>query len=173
MTRLQPVVRYALRVYVVLLLLAMAAVVGAVKLQHVRVLSVQSGSMRPVFDAGDAVVVRPLGPGGLRSGQVVSYVSPVSGQIISHRVVQVDTARGQLTTRGDALAKADTPIRQTALIGRVVWVLPHAGSILDFMKQPLGLALFVYAPALGIVAGEARNLSHHYGRGYYRLLGFR
>jgi signal peptidase len=171
--KLGVVVRRLMVLYIGVLLIGLAAAVGVMKAEQVRLLSVQTGSMAPTFRPGDAVLVKPAAAGTLRSGQVISYISPISGQTISHRVVAVDRARNQLTTRGDVLSEPDTPITQLAIVGRVVVVLPRAGMILGFVKRPLGLVLFVYLPAIAIVAGEMRGLACHYGRRYYRLAASR
>ena len=167
------VVRTLLYAYVCLILLAVGASVAVLKLGHIRVLNVQTGSMAPTFRAGDIVLSKPVQSSALRPGMVVSFMSQQNGPIVSHRVVAVDGAHNQLTTRGDALNKPDTPINQTALVGKVTMIVPRAGFALDFLRHPIGLALFVYLPAFGIVAGEVKALSRHYGRSYYRLPSFR
>lgn len=165
--------RTLLYAYICLILVAVAGSVAVLKLDRIRVLNVQTGSMAPTFRAGDIVLARPVLSNSLRPGMVVSFMSQQSGAVVSHRVVAVDNARGQLTTRGDAVGKPDTPINQAAVLGKVVMVVPRAGLVLDFLRRPLGLALFVYLPALGVVVGEVRALSRHFGRGYYRLPSFR
>lgn len=173
MSKLQVLIHRLLAAYLAVLLLAAILLVSLMKLQHVQLLSVQSNSMVPAFGAGDAVLAVPAAAGWLHTGQVVSFASPSTGQVISHRIVALDRVRRQLTTRGDALDKPDTPISQAAVTGRVAIVLPLAGRALDFLRRPIGLTLFLYLPALLITVGEVRNLADHYGTGRYRLFSFR
>lgn len=163
------ITRWLFKIYVILLAAAAIGAFGVLKLAHLKVLSVQTSSMAPTFQPGDVVLVSPLWPSTVQVGQVVTFVSPASGQLISHRVVAVDRQRSQLTTRGDAVKRPDTPIASSAVIGRVVRVLPKAGTVLHFLRRPIGLAIFLYLPALAIVGNEINRLSRHYSRGYYRL----
>lgn len=160
--------------YLGVVVLVTAAGVGLLKLNHMHILDVQTGSMAPTFHSGDAVLSQAMqGHAQVSVGDVVSYVSQQDGRTITHRVVRVDTAHGQVTTRGDALSKSDTPIARTAISGKVVAVLPQLGRVLDFVRRPVGLAILVYLPALGTVFNEVKSLSRHYGRGRYRVYGYR
>ena len=169
MRRAHKIFRLMLAGYVGLVLTAGAMSVAVLKSEHIRLLAVQTGSMTPVLRTGDAILVRPLQAGRLHVGQVVSYTSPQNAKTITHRIVAIDRAHGQVTTRGDALGKPDTPIALSAVGGTVVVVLPQLGKLLDFARRPVGLALLVYLPALVIVVNEIKGLGRHFGGTYYRL----
>ena len=74
-----------------------------------RLLVVLSGSMTPVFRAGDAILVRPVEPGRLRPGLVVTFRAGGSGAVVTHRLVALRTVDGHryLQTKGDANAAPD------------------------------------------------------------------
>jgi signal peptidase I len=136
----------------------------------VRVLSVQSGSMVPVFSKGDAVVARQVPLGVLRPGEVISYKSPNDPSVtISHRLITIDTKSGLLTTKGDSLPTSDPPIPASAVIGRVGYVVPGFGYILDWLHTPLGLLAVLYLPAVGMIVMEVRRLSRSWQSNVYRL----
>ncbi len=139
--------------------------------QGYSVLSVQTGSMRPTIRPGDAVVVRSSQQ--FRVGQIVSYRSIDNSKlIISHRIVAIDKAHGTLTTKGDALETADIPMSPSRIIGVVNRAVPLAGYSLDVVRQPVGLALAVYIPAISIIVAELRRLQYHYARQHYRLTAY-
>ena len=47
-------------------------------------------------------------------------------------------------TQGDANNAADPDVvPKHAVVGRVVWEIPHIGSVLAFLKAPLGMAIFI------------------------------
>lgn len=135
-----------------------------------RILSVQSGSMVPVFWPGEAVVTSPVPqPRSLRPGDVVSYRSPANANVIvSHRVIGVDAAHGVLMTRGDHVDRADLPVPYSAVIGRVVYIVPMAGRVIDFVHRPAGLAAVVYLPAVGLMIVEVRRLGRQLSVVRYR-----
>ena len=142
-------------------LLVLASVAGWLlwRTQSVRLLSVQSGSMAPAIEVGDAVLVRPVTEDEVRIGDIVSFYSPVEpGIVVTHRVVSIDGA-GQVTTRGDGNAEEDPVLDPTLLVGRVEHQFANAGYVIDFMRSRAGLALLVYMPAVIVIIAEIRRLA--------------
>lgn len=143
----------------VLLVLASVAGLFLWRTQSVRLLSVQSGSMSPAIEAGDAVLVRPIAEDELRIGDIVSFYSLLEpGIVVTHRVVSIDST-GQVTTRGDSNADEDPVLDPTMLVGRVERQVANAGYVIDFMRSRAGLALLIYMPAVTIIIVEIRRLA--------------
>ena len=152
-----------------LLVLALLAAVelAAFHAHGQRLLSVQSPSMRPTFQPGDALIVTPVKSHQLRVGQVISYRSPRDPRlVISHRLVKVDRPTGWLTTQGDALRTADQPFPPNLVVGRATAVAPGLGRLLDWLHRPIGLLLMVYLPALALIISETLRLAAHFNRPY-------
>jgi signal peptidase I len=178
----------------------MAGAVLYARLNGLQLLSVQSDSMQPTFNRGDAVMIDRsssrladawavgTGLGGrttvtsgrdgtdrrtVRQGDVVSYFSPRNADvIITHRIVEVDASRDYIVTRGDAERVEDLPFRSNRLYGKVVHAVPLVGFGLDTARQPIGLAVTIFLPAVYIACGEVKRLSRHYSRQRYILLGY-
>src|SRR5665213_1547545 len=103
------------------MLVLIMAVLLVTRAHGEQLLSVQTGSMAPTLQPGDAVVVEPVQPSDLRPGDVISYQSPRSAQlIITHRLVSIDRRSGWLTTEGDALHTPDPTFAPRLLVGRVI-----------------------------------------------------
>ena len=152
----------------------LAAGLLIMRAQGNQLLSVQTGSMEPVLQPGDAVVVHAVSTRQLRVGDIISYQSPRdSSLIISHRLIGIDRRTGWLRTQGDALKTPDPAFPPRLVVGQVTAVAPKLGRLLDILRQPLGLALAVYLPAIVIIVAEIRRLIDHYRRRYYRMLGYR
>ncbi len=141
-----------------------------------QLLSVQSASMAPLIQIGDAVLVEKVTIDELRLGDVISFYNPDSNAganantgatIVTHRVVGLDLSARSVQTRGDSNATADQPIDQSLLVGRVTRLLPNVGYILDFVHSRAGLAIGVYLPAAIIVFAELRRLTAYYNPGYH------
>jgi signal peptidase I len=117
---------------------------------------VQSSSMKPTLQPGDAVVVKPL-DGPVRAGQVITY--KVQGKLITHRVTRVegDTAY----TRGDAADEEDPwPVERSAIRGQMDFRIPYGGYVILFLRQPLGFLSVIALPVLlflGIEGGKRRE----------------
>jgi signal peptidase I len=147
------------------MVVALAALVGVAlgpRLGLYRTLTVLSGSMRPTFNPGDVIVVRPEPLRDIRVGQVVSFTIPTAGhELVTHRIIRVLKAGNEpvVQTRGDANNIRD-PWTAT-LHGKQAWrlslVIPRAGYLLVFLRDPLvhKIAIFV-APALLALLGIAQ-----------------
>lgn len=133
-------------------------------------LSVQSGSMSPSIQKGDAVVVEPAT--NIRPGDIVSYRSPLDERItITHRVQAVDTARGLIVTKGDNLNIADKPFNDQLIVGRVRQRVAYAGLAIDALHSRIGLVVAAYIPATCVIVIELRKLTAYF-RPTYRLNGY-
>jgi signal peptidase I len=156
------------------LALAVVASLGfaAWQLRNVRLLSVQSGSMSPVVQKGDAVVVERGNLQSLQPGEIISYHSPVDQRvIITHRIIAIREEQGVIITQGDRLPQADPQIASQLVIGRAVSSVAGLGLILDWLHSAWGLALAVYAPAAVIVVLEFRRLFRYFAGSEYHLTG--
>jgi hypothetical protein len=124
--------------------------------------------MVPTFRPHDAlVVVKDLH---FRPGEIVSYRSPRNPNlVITHRLIKIDPRTGWLTTQGDAYQRPDPSFPPNLVQGRATLLLPQLGLILDELHKPLGLAVAIYAPALIVLAGEARHLAAAYTRPLYSV----
>jgi signal peptidase len=164
---------YSITAFVVLLIVSLVGI-EMWRMQNVGVMSVESGSMSPAIHKGDAIVVQPVNPRTLVSGDVISYRSPADQSvIITHRIIKVEPNWRLLVTQGDNAPRADKPVSMDNVIGKVNARVAYAGYALDFLRTPLGLAICVYVPAAIVVGLELKRLSAHYTRPTYRLTGYR
>jgi len=134
---------------------------------------VQSGSMEPAIKTGALVVIKPEST--YKEGDIITFGKDTKKDIpTTHRIVAIRAESGVAvyTTKGDANNAADPKeIKQSEVIGRVLFSVPFLGYIIDFAKHPIGFILLVGLPALYIVydevtkiVGEVKNLRQTQGR---------
>jgi signal peptidase I len=102
---------------------ALAALVREGLRQQGRVrLRLRGDSMWPTVPAGSLVEVEPIGPAGIRLGDIVVW--QCEGSLIAHRVVQRhrDGATLWLVTKGDNASAADQRLHSAAVLGYLVAV---------------------------------------------------
>ncbi len=87
--------------------------------QSVFVARIQSGSMIPTFHVGELITLQRVSFASIAVGDIVSFTSQ-RGIPLVHRVVW-KTAH-QLTTVADASRRADLPITEKAVMGKVTLV---------------------------------------------------
>lgn len=130
-----------------------------------RLLAVQTGSMRPTFKPGDALILKRSSFEAIQQGQVVAYRSSRNpDELISHRVVAVDAATRRFQTQGDAVSVADPAVGANLLVGHMLAILPGLGTMLNWLRTLPGLITCVYLPAIFIAIGELRRLERQYRR---------
>ena len=121
------------------------------------------GSMAPALPTGAAVVLMPAPPDAIRVGDIVAFVPPGRGGLVTHRVIAIEDRAGErrLVTRGDANPQPDAwrfPLQGDAL--RVALIIPAVGYPFVLLAEPgARIALLVLAAAIGWRARHQR-LAH-------------
>jgi len=107
---------------------------------------VRSGSMSPVFNAGDIIITGPVHQ--VVPGQIITFLK--DGQVVTHRAVSVEN--GQITTKGDANNNIDTGTIEAASVqGSYLFKVPAIGYITNLTHSKQGWFLIVIVPALILV----------------------
>lgn len=100
-----------------------------------------SGSMAPAIGSGDVVLARGATAAELKPGQIASIPDPISGRLITHRVVSAARrgARVVVVTHGDANDGTERwVLRADAPVGRAVGHVPVPGDLLLRVASLLG-----------------------------------
>ncbi len=106
----------------------------------------QTGSMRPLINPGDLVVIRPVPVEAIHPGDLITFREPTGSQVVvTHRVVRIEnTDEGiAFVTRGDANLTDDPwTLRYLEPTGwRVAHIVPYVGQLQVVAAQPLGRAV--------------------------------
>ena len=122
-------------------------------------LIVQSGSMEPTILVDDLIFVRRVDPSKIRAGAknsenpgtiVAYFASPQGGTVITHRVISIRTAEDGARTyemQGDFNnAPDENLVRDSQIVGEYFLRVEGAGAVALFMKEPIGMVLFVGIP---------------------------
>jgi len=121
---------------------------------------VQSNSMYPLIEVDDLIITKKISADKIVAGTqdaeipgtVVAYLLRKDGKevIITHRVVEITAAEDgarQFVTQGDANnTPDDAKVREGQVVGGYFLRIKGAGRIAMFMKEPIGMVLFVGLP---------------------------
>lgn len=80
--------------------------------------AITSGSMWPALKVGDLILVQGVDPQELKVGDIVVYSNERGFTI--HRIIEIDQAKGMLTTKGDANNVSDAPVKISDVFGRAL-----------------------------------------------------
>ncbi len=112
----------------------------------------QGSSMEPELEAGDLALVRAGADVG--KGDIVLYEHPRLGAHVLHRIVRLDG--GRYVLKGDNNDFLDDARPSPEQIEGRLWVtLPRVGAVLVWMREPVHLAVLVFALAFFALGGGA------------------
>jgi signal peptidase len=117
---------------------------------------VLSGSMEPTIGVGSLTVVVPVKPENFEVGDIITYRTTQSPDVIvTHRLIgkgQDEQGRTTFETKGDANEVSDqVAIAQGAILGRVAYSIPKLGYLVEFARRPEGKILLIGLPGLLLV----------------------
>lgn len=93
-----------------------------------------SGSMSGAIEVNDMVITQARDS--YFPGDIISF--DTGSSIVTHRILEV-TEEG-FVTKGDANNTADIhPVTPDQVVGKVVLVIPGAGSLIEGLRTPLGM----------------------------------
>ncbi len=133
----------------VILLVLLCILLGYVKIQTItnpnqipsvigyKLLSVLSGSMYPVFETGDFIIVKEEKD--IQEGDIITY--RIDDSFVTHRVEEVFFENGQpfYKTKGDANNIQDQyTVAVEQVEGVYQWKIPGGMVVFQFFSHPLG-----------------------------------
>ena len=122
---------------------------------RINIYTILTQSMYPTIKAGDVVVTYREDNNKYNAGDVITFVSQYNaGMTITHRVKEVISLNDEYSykTKGDNNNTADSEIiKGSSVVGKVVFKVPKAGYIQQFLVSKTGWIVAVVLPALGII----------------------
>ena len=122
--------------------IAVALLLGGVRLVGLTPYTVLSGSMEPTYPVGSVIYVTETDPAELEVGEAITFRLP-SGTVVTHGIEAIlgeNPQNRSFLTKGEANETADgEPVPAAAVIGKPVFALPYLGYLSEFIRQPVGL----------------------------------
>ena len=134
------------------LVLALAGALVGVRLFGVAPYTVLSGSMEPTYPVGSLIYVREVDVSTLKVGDPITFVLNEDLVVATHRVVEIDPAEREFTTKGDANSNVDAnPVHFNNLVGVPVFSIPYLGYVSAYIQSPPGMYIAIGFGALLLV----------------------
>lgn len=120
---------------------------------------VQSGSMEPNIHIGDVVITHKQAV--YYISDAVTFNSPEANRIVTHRIAEIKEGLIQtFITKGDANREEDeAQITANDVIGKVIFVIPKLGWLINFSQTVPGLIILIFIPAGGLIFDEVIKIS--------------
>ena len=122
------------------------------RLVGLQVFTVVSGSMEPTYSVGDLIYVKTVDPDSVKVGDPITFVLNEDLVVATHRVVEIDPAEREFTTKGDANSNVDAnPVHFNNLVGVPVFSIPYLGYVSAYIQSPPGMYIAIGFGALLLV----------------------
>ena len=138
----------------IVVLLAVALV--GVRLIGLKPYVVLSGSMRPTYEVGSLIYVKPVDYKTLEVGDPITYMLS-QDTVVTHRIIEVlvdeeDPETRRYFTKGDANDVPDgTSVHYKNIIGKPVFSIPYLGYVSHYIQNPPGMYVAIAAGAILIL----------------------
>lgn len=143
----------------IVILLLVVSVVKMPNLLGWQTYAILSGSMEPEIPTGSVVYVQKVDWEELIPGDCITFRLGTDTHLTAtHRIVFIDRETRQITTKGDANSSEDVmKVRESSLIGKVVYTLPVLGYGAWFLSTMAGKVYCVVAFLLVLLPKEKRS----------------
>lgn len=126
---------------ILLILILIIAVIFIPKLFSIEPMVVVSGSMEPSYMKGSLLYVKE-GVGGIETGDAITFYR--HGELVTHRVVEINADEKTYITKGDANQVNDAePVAWSDVAGVPVFDIPVLGYPASFLGTTQGKFVFI------------------------------
>lgn len=130
----------------------------------VRLFSVATGSMAPVYNVGDVLISKEIEPEKIKVGDDIVYQGEkdsYSGKVITHRVISIEKQEDgnyKIITQGVANNTQDPEIDQTQVYGKIICKL-HILSFLGKLTRNIYTFYFIiFIPVAILIYKNVKNI---------------
>jgi len=119
---------------IVIVLVGVMLVWGSTGLLGFKPSVVASGSMTPSINVGDLAITVPTNLQSIKPGDIIEYLR--NNEFITHRVVAIENINGAtiFITKGDANNASDAPVPESAVTGKVIYIIPKLGWVSIYLR---------------------------------------
>ena len=138
-------------VLVTITVIAAVLLMGA-RLIGLQVYTILSGSMSPVYQKDDLIYVQKVDAASVKVNDVITYVLNEDLDVVTHRVVRIDSEKQHIYTKGDANDTEDKdPVHFKNVIGKPVFRIPLLGRVSNYIQTPPGMYITIGVGVLLLV----------------------
>lgn len=124
---------------------------GVPSILGVRLMSIQTPSMKPTINDGDLIISTKVDIKDLRPNDIITYWTVINGErsLNTHRIVNIYDGDGFFIfeTKGDANTTADPlTVHEKEIVGIYRFRIPGLGKVFDYLKTGTGFFIVVVIP---------------------------
>lgn len=129
----------------------------------IKIFTVITGSMIPVYDIGDILIVKEVSPEEIKVGDDIVYKGEkgsYKNKTITHRVISIykkEDGNYKIITKGVANVAYDPEINQTQVLGKVIFDVPIISNVLKVITN---IYVWMFIPVLILIRKNIKKLKN-------------
>lgn len=122
-----------------------------------RMFTVATGSMEPVYNVNDVILVKDIDPSTLKVGDDIAYLGnrdAVKGLVVTHRIIRIETLddnKVHYTLKGVNNKYEDPSITEDQILGKVLGKVYVVNFINHVVKNIYGFFFLVFCPLVLVI----------------------
>ena len=122
-----------------------------------RMFTVATGSMEPVYEVNDVILVKDTDPSTLKVGDDIAYLGnrdAVKGLVVTHRIIRIETLddnKVHYTLKGVNNKYEDPSITEDQILGKVLGKVYVVNFINHVVKNIYGFFFLVFCPLVLVI----------------------
>lgn len=122
-----------------------------------RMFTVATGSMEPVYNVNDVILVKDTNPSTLKVGDDIAYLGnrdAVKGLVVTHRIIRIETLddnKVHYTLKGVNNKYEDPSITEDQILGKVLGKVYVVNFINHVVKNIYGFFFLVFCPLVLVI----------------------
>lgn len=158
---------FLLFVLVILLLIVVImqrASDNSISIAGIRMFTVATGSMEPVYEVGDVLISKEISPEDMKIDDDIVYrgnKGSFDGKIVTHRVIDIqkDGENYKITTKGVANTEKDPEITQEQVYGKIVYKVKTLSFLGKLISNIYIFYFIIFIPIAIIIYRQIRILT--------------
>lgn len=130
----------------------------------IRMFSVETGSMVPVYNIGDVLIAKEIEPDEIKVGDDIVYKGEektYNDKVITHRVKSIEKQEDgnyKIITQGVANDLEDPEINQTQVYGKVIYKVRTLGFLTRLTRNVYTFYFIIFIPIAMIIFRIIKNM---------------
>lgn len=137
-------------VLILIIVVAQRVTNNNITIGGVRIFSVATGSMVPVYNVGDVLVSKEIDPEKIQVGDDIVYQGEkgsYNGKVITHRVISIEEQEDgnyKIITQGVANTQKDPEISQEQVYGKIIYKIHILSYFSKLTKSVYGIYILIF-----------------------------
>lgn len=126
-----------------------------------RVFTIATGSMVPVYNIDDVILVKEIDFSELNVDDDITYLGEIGDfkdKIVTHRIKEIDKDNGTLITQGVANDYQDPALNKNQVLGRVSRKLVIFSFLTGLTRNKVGFYFLIFVPLVLVIFLEIADL---------------